>query len=366
MNNKTTFKLSTWLLALALCYGLSSCHKPAKPDLPVPSTSPVLQPASSQWVQMNTLPPDSITALEIFNNVIYAASSTSGKIYESGDGGASWSATASIGTGIHISSITVFNGKIYVGTSGDMFLSTDNGKTWVDEGGLTSIVTSFTVWNNNLYCSSFDNRGKGVLKLNPTNNQWEVFLNGLTSTPGINDVRASKVMVANNYLVAATSDVFGVFDPAQQMWHQKDYVDITKTKYKNVRFPNYVVDMVYNQGSILTQIYIGNNNQQSILRTDDGGITLYPDTVGMKADTDDDKYLIRGLLVTERKVYSVINQEKGTVGVWIQSRDNAAVANTTWASGEEFLPGLRSHALRSLTNTLFLATDNGIYYKKTP
>lgn len=360
MKYKIIFKFKICLLIVGVGFGLSACKKGTVHD--EPSNPPVLPPAGSQWMRVNTLPADSITALEIFNNVIYAASATSGKIYESADGGSNWLATAPIGSKVHVSAIVVFNGKIYAGTvAGDVYSSADNGKTWVDEGGLTKAATSFTVWNDNLYCSSFDNGGKGILRLNIAGNKWEPFISGFTGQNNI--VRASKLMVADNYLVAATSDVFAVYDAGQQVWHTKNYVDSTKTIYKHARFPNYVVDMVYSQGSILAQIYIGNNDQESILRTDDGGANLYLDTIGLKADTDLDKYTIRGLLVVGKKTYSVINQEKGAVGVWIQSRDKTAALGTTWAGNDEFLPGVLAYTMRWLNNVFFLATDKGLYYK---
>jgi len=360
MNRKTTFKPAIWLFTFMLGYALTACHKTPKYEIPEPSNPTVLPLTGSQWVHVNSLPADSITALEIVNNVIYAASAPSGKIYESTDNGANWSSTSPMGTGVHVSAIAIANGKIFAGNFyGTMYSSTDNGKTWANEGDPTGAVTSFTKWNNDLYCSSYDNFGKGVLKLNTVNNKWEPAL-----TSSLGNVRVSKLVVLNNYLAAAASDFFAVYDPAQQAWHTKDYVDITKARYKNTPFPNYVIDMIYDQGSVLAQAYIGNNDQQSMLRSDDQGATLYADTIGIKADADDDKFLMRGLLIGSNKIYSITNQEKGTIGVWIQHRDKGAPAGTTWAKDEEFLPGIRSYAIRSSANTLFLATDNGLYYKK--
>jgi len=349
-------------VAVTVVLGLTSCHK-SKYDNPAPSTPAVALPATgSQWVHINSLPSDSITALEVNDNIIYAASAPTGKIYESADNGATWSATNPMGTGIHISAIAIANGKIFAGNfNGTMYSSTDNGKTWANEGDPTGAVTSFTKWNNELYCSSYDNLGKGVLKLNTANNKWEPAL-----TSSLGNVRVSKLVVLNNYLAAATSDFFAVYDPAQQAWHTKDYVDITKARYKNVRFANYVIDMLYDQGTFLAQAYVGNNDEQSLLRSDDQGATMYLDTVGIKADPDydHDNYLMRGLLATSNKTYAVTDQLQGTIGVWIQHRDKGAPAGTTWAKDQEFLPGIFAYAIRSSADVLFLATNNGLYYKK--
>jgi len=177
-------------------------------------------------------------------------------------------------------------------------------------------------------------------------------------------VRASKVMVVNNYFIAGATDFFAVYNPAQQLWQTRPYVDISKTVYKNTPFPNLVIDMAYSKNSIFAQIYVGNNDQESILRSDDGGLSMHFDTVGLKADTDDDKYLMRDLYAGNNKLYSIIDQEKGAKGTWLQSRDQYAVLGSTWAAGEEFLPGIEAHVLRSSANVLFLATDNGLYFKK--
>ncbi|MCC8426445.1 hypothetical protein [Mucilaginibacter sp. UR6-11] len=359
-------KLTTGLAALVICYTLSSCYKTKKHDGPLPhdptpvtTGNPPLPATNAQWVHINALPADSITALEMAGNVIYAASAPTGKIYTSTDNGANWTSTTAMGTGVHISAIAIGNGKIFAGNFyGTMYSSGDNGQTWTNEGAPTNAVTSFIKWYNELYCSSYDNFGKGVLKLNSTNNKWEPAL-----TLGLGDVRVSKLAVFNNYFVAATSDFLAVYDPAAQIWHTKDYVDISQSRYKNTRFPSYVIDMIYDQGSALAQAYVGNDDQQMILRTDDQGATLYPDTIGIRADAYEDKYLMRGMLLGINKIYTVTNQYKGNAGIWIQHRDKGAPAGTTWARDEEFLPGVYAYAIRQFNNTLFLATTKGLYYK---
>ncbi|OCX54480.1 hypothetical protein BEL04_09585 [Mucilaginibacter sp. PPCGB 2223] len=330
--------------------GLTACHKT---PITVQSIGPTLQ-----WARVTNLPADNFTALGVFNNVVYVASSTSDRIYESADNGITWTATAPVSSGKLIFSLIVYQNKLFVGTDYEIYSSSDNGKTWIGAGNNTMTVNSFAVWNNSLYAAAIDNSGQGLLKLNATG-QWAPFQNGLT-----NAVRASKVLVANNYFVAGTTDFFAAYDQTQQLWQTKQYVDITKTRYKNTPFPNLVIDMINTPASILAQIYVGNNDHETILRSDDAGLTMNFDTVGLKADTSDDKFLMCGMYVGNNKMYSIIDQQQGTKGIWLQSRDQNAVLGTTWANGEEFLPGLYGHGLTALTDVLFLATDNGLYYKK--
>jgi len=311
-----------------------------------------------QWERVTNLPADDMTALGVFNNVVYVASSTSGKIYKSADNGITWTATNPVASGVRILSLIMYQNKLYAGTDYDIYSSSDNGQTWADAGNTTVSVSSFVVWNNNLYAAAYDNYGKGILMLNPSG-QWVTFQNGLGSA-----VRASRLLVVNNYLIAGTTDFFAGYNQPQQLWQTKPYVDISKTLYKNTPFPNLMIDMVNSQTSILTQIYVGNNDRETILRSDDGGLTLNFDTVGLKADTSDDKFLMRGMYVDSHKMYSLMDENKGTRGIWIQSRAQNAGLGTSWANNDEFLPGLHAHALCSQTNVLFLATDNGLYYKK--
>jgi len=347
-------KLATKFLALTLvaAFALTSCHKKNNPTPNVPP--PV---ATIQWTRLSTLPNENISALEIINNVIYAGSTTSHKIYMSADNGVTWTASAQINGDIRIAAIALFNNKIYAGTDWDIYSTADNGKTWTDEGSLTTEITSFAVWNNNLYASSYR---EGILKLNTGNNQWQSFANGLT--PAIDfDKTSTKVLATGTDLFAGTAYSFATFNTTQQVWMRKNYFNHISTN-PNIWWSDYVIDLIFNQGSLLGQVYMEYPNEETIMRSDDLGSTWYRDTLNLKTDLS--KYTMHGLLVGSTKYYSISNQDTISIGTWIQQRDKSAPAGTTWAAGEEFLSTVRSSAIRENNGILFLATDGGIYFRR--
>src|SRR6185312_3463561 len=99
-------KISTKVLALVLITLLVSCNKKNNP-------APNISNAPTQWMRIGTLPKENITALEIINNVIYAGSSTSHKVYRSADNGLTWIASAQINADVRITALALFNNKIY-------------------------------------------------------------------------------------------------------------------------------------------------------------------------------------------------------------------------------------------------------------
>ncbi len=347
-------KSATRFLALALtaAFGLTSCYKKYNP-------TPALPPpvATDQWVRLNTLPNEDISALEIVNNVIYAGSATSHKIYMSGDNGVTWTASTLINPGLRITAIALFNNKIYAGTDGDMYSSADNGNSWQDEGNLTSTITSFTAWNYNLYASSYRT---GILKLNTGTGQWQPFANGL-NYPGF-DNAATKILANGTDMFAGTGYSFATFSTTQQTWARKNYFNHAPGN-TNIWWADYLIDLVYNQGSLLGQVYMEYPTEQTMMRSNDQGTTWQRDTLNLKTDLN--KYTMHGLLAGSAKCYSISNQDTISIGTWIQQRDKLAPVGTSWANGEAFIPGVRSFAIRENNGILFLATDGGLYFKKS-
>jgi len=355
--SKALTPVTTCLIISSICYIFTSCHKDNKPFPPTPKAD-----SPAVWTRITTLPQERITALEIIDGIIYAGSSSSGKIFISTDEGLHWKSSSVISPDIEIKALAVFKNKIYVGafhdnavilSNNDIYSSNDDGNTWMN-AGTGNEALSFTVWNNNLYCSSYD-AAQGIFMLDTVTNKWIPFTNGLSSILGS---RTTKIMTADDDLIAGTIDFFAAYDAKQQVWIQKDY---SIPQIRISLFPNYVIDMMYDKPTLFVQIYLGRKNQQTIIRTDDLGATWRPDSAQLKVDTgNDDKYIMRGLLAGAGKYYVITNQEQGLTGAWIQQRDKHAPAGTTWANGEQFLPGLHCYAIRELNKKLYLATDNGI------
>ncbi|OCX52026.1 hypothetical protein BEL04_10990 [Mucilaginibacter sp. PPCGB 2223] len=378
---KTKKQLQAINIYIVVLFAILSFGACKKAHNPTPATPPQ-GPVPDNWKLTNNLPAENFTALEVINNVIYAGSTTSHRVYMSADGGVNWTASAQIAPnvqinpGIDITALTVFKNKIYVGASvfendtklagvveDDIYSSSDSGKTWTNERSLTGDITSFAAWDNDLYASSY---GDGILKLNAATKQWEPFVNGLTSSFLNLDRIATKVLAIGTDLFAGTAYSFAAFNGTQQGWVRKNYYNHTPYITNNTNWwSDYTIDLVYspyNYGTLLGQVYMEYPTRQAIMRSDDKGTTWNADTLDLKSDLN--RYTMHGLLAGSTKYYSISNEYTTTIiGTWIQHRDRAAPAGTTWASGEEFIPSVWSSAIKEFNGKLFLATNKGLYFK---
>ncbi|OCX52029.1 hypothetical protein BEL04_11005 [Mucilaginibacter sp. PPCGB 2223] len=342
--NKKTY--NTIIAAIVLCIlAFASCKKQSDDGAAV--TTPVIVPpndGTANWTRVTTLPNEPFSVIEKINNVIYASSLSSAKIYMSADNGTSWTASSPILPGIEITAISAFKNRIYAGTFlDDTFFSTDNGKTWKDAQNIVTNIASFAAWNNNLYSASYN---WGVQVLDTLTNQWHPFINGF---PVPFTDRATRVLTIDSTLGAATVNSFAVYDTKQQLWR-------THTYPPDVKAPYYVVDMVYNNGTILAQTYADAKNVQYLIRSDDKGLTWHQDSQGFR--TDIANYTMMGFGIGVNNYYAIVNQAPN--GTWVQKRNKSAPNGASWATGEEFLPKFHSHCIREYNNRIFLATDSGV------
>jgi photosystem II stability/assembly factor-like uncharacterized protein len=308
---------------------------------------------STTWTKNTSLPVgEKFNVLETSGNTVYAASG-SGIVYSSSDLGSTWSASAVVKQGTMISALAVFNSSIYVGTYADgIFASSDGGRTWAHQSAITQI-TSFTVWNNNLYLSSSagTSPADGVMVLNQSTGTWSAFnSNGL---PSNYDFTTVKLVVANQTLVSVrgVNGFFYSFDSNAGQWSSKDYFA-----------PHRLIvmqDVVSDQGVLLV------SSGKLLLNSTNGGTTWSADTVGLAHEPDLITFTpkTRILYSTNGNCYVVSNMPTG--GAFIQKRNITSSAGSTWATQSEFLqiPGL-TYDIRALNNVLFLATDDGLYYKQ--
>ncbi|MBW4890714.1 hypothetical protein KXQ82_13360 [Mucilaginibacter sp. HMF5004] len=342
MKKKTTlFSLYIGFSAL-LC--LTSCHKCNDNNSPTPSI-----PAT--YSKILSLPiNEKFIVLETLDNTIYAAAA-SGIVYSSTNLGATWSSSAIVKQGTVITALTLFNNRIYVGTETDgIFVSDNNGTSWVNQS-LNQYISSFVVWNNNLYASSLDGISPGtVFVLNQSLNTWTTFsTNGL---PTNHDFDVYKIVVANNTLAAirGVNGFFFSYNTTTGNWNTTAYLPGTP----QIKMQ----DLISDQGTLLASA------GKTLFNSTNFGTTWSYDTIGLKKLSNANFTLrARVLYAASNKFYVLSNLPTG--GAWIQQRDWASPSGTTWAANDEFLQLTgKAYAMRKISNVFFIATDDGLYYKK--
>ncbi|OCX54481.1 hypothetical protein BEL04_09590 [Mucilaginibacter sp. PPCGB 2223] len=347
INKKNEKIITLFSVCLALLLGLSACHKchDYSPDMGVASPS--------GWTKVASLSSNQeFTVLTTSGNTVYAASSA-GIVYMSSDLGATWQPSALVKQGTNISALAVFNNIIYAGTEFDgIFASGNGGQTWVNQSTI-ELVTSFTVLNNNLYASTEQGNtpGDGLQILNKNAGTWGPF--NTSGLPSNFDYTVKKTIAVNQSLVSLRggNGFFYTCNTLNNQWIATDYFNPHRMAIMR--------DITYGQGTLLvtpgTMLYGSTNS----------GLTWAADTLGLQKEPGTiNSSRIRMLYTFNNKFYVVSNVLTGG-GVCIQQRDVAAPIGTSWATNSEVLATAGfGYDFCYLNNILFLATDNGIYFKK--
>lgn len=338
--------ITLFSVCIALLLGLSACRKyhDCGTDM---GNAP-----TSSWTKVASLPPNqSFTLLETSGNTIYAASAA-GVVYSSTDMGSTWLASATVKQGTSISALAIFNNTLYVGTDFDgIFASSNNGQSWVNQSAVTQI-TSFTVLDNNLYASSSEGLSPsgGMMMLNQQAGTWPAFNgNGL---PGNYDFAVYKTIVINQSLVSirGVNGFLYAYSATGGLWRSTTYFNPHRTATMR--------DVVYSQGSMLA------TPGTMLFGSADAGVTWAADTAGLQKEPGIiNEPHIRMLYMANNKFYVVSNILTGG-GINVQQRDITAPIGSSWATNSDVLPSSGfAYAIRSLNSVLFLATDNGLYFK---
>ncbi|HEY4327486.1 MAG TPA: hypothetical protein VGN20_26110 [Mucilaginibacter sp.] len=338
---KATNKMrhAKFLLILVAVAGMQACHKSRVKSDPKP-VNPIQTDA---WKKVASLPNGRIQVLEVLNNKLYAGSD-SGVVYNSTDG-ITWAASNAIQPSNPITAITVFNNIMFVGSATNgIYMSTDGGKNWINNSPNFPKVSSFTVFNNTLYSASA--AYSGIMEYDEAGNKWSAFVsNGLPTNYNL-DVQ--KIIFFNNTLLSLQGENgnYYLFDKTTNYWTEKYFFN----SYTPGLWAN---DIIYDLGTLLAAY------DNAIFISEDVGVNWSYDTIGLRRAN---LFNRRTIYAGRDKYYTIHNT--GNAGIWLQRRDRLAVRGTTWATGEEYLSFGYSWAVRELNGMLFLATDNGLYFRK--
>jgi len=341
----TTFNL---LIVIFILSTFASCRK----YYYTYTTTTVVCNAPLSWEKISALPAnEKFTVLETSGNTVYAASA-SGKVYTSSDMGSTWSASAVVKQGTVISALAIFANNIYVGTEVDgVFVSGNGGQSWAKQADVAE-VSSFTIWNNNLYLSGTGPTSQfdGVMVLNQSAGTWSAFNgNGL---PTNYDYSVAKIIGVNQkmFSIRGVNGFFYAYDGNTTQWNQRDYVSPHRIMTMQ--------DLVYDQNTLLA------SSGRLLFNSANDGATWAIDTVGLTPEPVTVAFLPKArVLYSINGLCYVVNNISG--GACIQQRNIAAPVGTSWAAHNDVLQftGL-AYSMRALNNVLFLATDGGLYYKK--
>ena len=296
----------------------------------------LVSPSFAQWTKIKSVPNNDIVSLIVDNNIIYAASDLN-EIYKSSDG-IVWSSMRVSPDAIDISSIISFDTKIYVGTfSFGVFVSSDNGNTWQNNGLGPSQITGLAIKNNILYAATL---GDGVAVLNSATGRWSSFNNSLPSySVNVNSVISSP---GSLLIAAGTNGTFYRYDFKANEWNEEYY-------FGRLR-PGLQINRLINVADTLWAV-----NGNHIIKSTNAGISWDEDKVG--THDGDSRFISAG----NTGYYTLTNLFP--TGSWIQERGRNAAIGSTWLPNEEFLPTGFCYDIIEFKNKLFLGKQDGLYAK---
>ena len=136
-----------------------------------------MNPLHAQWIQTNVTYGGNVRTLAVSGTNLFAG--TSGGVFLSTNNGTSWTAASTGLTNIYVHALAVSGTNLFAGTDGGVFLSTNNGTSWTAAStGLTNTsIYALAVSGTNLFAGTY---GGGVFL--STNNGTSWTATGLTYT----------------------------------------------------------------------------------------------------------------------------------------------------------------------------------------
>jgi len=296
-----------------------------------------LNSSVAQWTKINSIPNQHIVSLASLGSTLLAASD-SDFIYESTDGGITWSQNVVSANLVRIITMKVIDNTVYVCTSNHgIFSSNDSGITWVNSGSNLLPVDGIAKHNGDLFASTL---GNGIYRYNAASGNWLTFNDSLpTYSVNVNVVLGTP----NSLLIAAGANgTFYRYNFNVNAWHEEYYYGILK--------PGLLIQNMLNNSDTIFAV-----NGNRIIRSEDDGISWTDDKSGSHNGT------YRAIYSGASNHYTLTNLLNG--GTWIQLRNKLASAGTSWSSNQELIPTGFSYDIIEFQNKLFLGKADGLYVK---
>lgn len=290
----------------------------------------------AQWTKVSNLASQETVALAIMEDTLYVVSGGN-KLYKSGDAGDTWEAKTISTQPIEVSTLTIIDNHIYVGTfAHGIFVSRNAGYTWTNYATYLPATSGFVKFNNQIFAATI---GYGVYTYNAIKNDWIPFNNQLPSNwaYGVETITTTP----NNLMIGAGANgVYFTYDFTANQWVSHYYYGKLKP---GIAFNKMIAD-----GDTLYAV-----DGRRIIKSTDGGLNWVDDKTGSRNGVD------RMIYAGKQLYYTFTNLIDGEF--WIQKRRKDAPIGTTWGTDEAFLNIGYAYGLIEYKNKLFLATENGLY-----
>lgn len=293
----------------------------------------------AQWTKVINLPSTEFSSFASKDSIFYVAT-LSNILYKSTNFGEDWVPIEIEGNNVVIEKIEIIDSILYVGTKNTgIFQSKDEGVSFVKSLNIDYPVTDFVKRGNSHYASSL---GRGVFRYATVFNGFVDFYN-LTIPMNVAG-SVTNILSIKDYLFIASggNGVFHRFSTIDNVWREGYY-------YGSLAPGLQINDAI----NFTDTIYVVNGNRV-IVSTNDGK-TWQDDKIGTKNGVD--------RLIYEGKQDIYLTTTDYNPGTWIQKRSKNSSIGDSWAIDEDYIPNFYCFDIIEYNNKIYLASENGVYFK---
>lgn len=300
-----------------------------------------VQISVAQWTKIANLPSTEFSSLASKDSVLYVAT-LSNILYKSTNFGEDWEPIEIEGNNVVIEKIEIIDSILYVGTKNSgIFQSKDEGVSFVKSLDIDYPITDFVKRGNSHFASTL---GRGVFRYSTKFNGFVDFYN-ITIPMNIAG-SVTNILSIKDYLFIASggNGMFHRFSTIYNVWREGYY-------YGNLAPGLQITDAINLNDTIIVV-----NGNRVIISSNDGQ-TWQDDKLGTMNGVD--RLIYQG----NKDIYLVTSDLQQ--GTWIQKREKYSPIGTNWSSDDEYIPNFYCFDMIEYNNKIYLASENGVYYKST-
>lgn len=296
---------------------------------------------TAQWSVVTKLPLTEFVSLASKDSLLFAAT-LSNILYKSTNFGEDWTQIEVGGNNVVLEKIEIIDDILFIGTkNAGIFQSNDYGVTIEKTLSSSLPITDFVKRGNQYFASSL---GNGVYVFTVQNRSWEEYF---TQSIPLNVAGSvTNILSTKDYLFIASggNGVFHRFSTIDNQWKAGYY-------YGNLAPGLQITDAINLNDTILVV-----NGNRVIVSTNDGQ-TWQDDKLGTFNGVD--RLIYQG----NTDIYLVTSDFQQ--GTWIQKRQISSPIGNDWSSDDEYLPNFYCFDMVQYNNKLYLASENGVFFKST-
>ncbi|MBL8003608.1 MAG: hypothetical protein JNL36_00800 [Candidatus Kapabacteria bacterium] len=294
----------------------------------------------AQWTIIANLPSTEFSSLASKDSLFYAAT-LSNILYKSTNFGEDWEQIEIEGNNVVIEKIEIIDSIVFIGTKNTGIYESNNfGQTFTKTFQFTLPISDFVKRGNTIYAASL---GNGVYVRGATSNEWSEFNSSLPLNVAGN---VTNILSTKDYLFIASggNGVFHQFSTIDNRWKPGYF-------YGNLAPGLQITDAI----NLSDTIFVVNGNRV-IVSTNDGQ-SWQDDKLGTMNGVD--RLIYQG----NTDIYLVTSDLQQ--GTWIQKREKYSPIGSNWSSDDYYIPNFYCFDIIEYNNRIYLASENGVYYKST-